>query len=133
MADHATAVRAWREVCAKRQAVRDALTLPARFAALCEYHGALSSFVNGHWAQIDALFDYLPLTAANDHAAVPMAAANDHTAVSTAPRKRRTPAEIDALVRRAREMLSQEPRPAKARIATELGVTAGYLAQLLAR
>jgi hypothetical protein len=122
MADHATAVRAWREVCAKRQAVRDARTLPARFAALCDYQGALSSFVNGHWAQIDALFDYRPL-----------AAANDATAVPTAPPKRRTPMEIDALVKRAREMLSQEPRRAKARIAAELGVTAGYLSQLLAR
>jgi hypothetical protein len=125
MGDQAEAVRAWREVCAKRQAIRDAKTLPARFAALCDYQGALACFVDGHWAQVAALFDIRPPVAV-----VPAAAANEPTLAP--PTKRRTEAQIEALVASARAMLSQTPRPAKARVAAKLGISPGYLAHLLA-
>lgn len=47
---------AWRALSAQRQAVRDAATLPARFAALCTYQGALAAFVDAHWVELEALF-----------------------------------------------------------------------------
>jgi hypothetical protein len=54
--NQAEALIAWRAVCTLRQAMRDATTLPARFAALCAYQGALASFADAHWTQLDALF-----------------------------------------------------------------------------
>lgn len=120
---------AWQEIRAKRQAIRDARTLPARFAALCDYQGALAAFVASHWPELEQHFDHLP---------VPCAPAANEPALevaSEAPpigKHRRTAAEIEALVVRARELLARTPRPSKAGVAAELGISTGYLATLLA-
>jgi hypothetical protein len=46
----------WATVRDKRQAIRDAQTLPTRFSALCDYQGELAAFVDQHWAQLEAAF-----------------------------------------------------------------------------
>jgi hypothetical protein len=117
----AEARRAWRVVCASRQAVRDARTLPERYAALCVYQGELAGFVAAHWAQLESMFGVPPVAAAaNDPIAVP------------GRKRRRTPAEIDALVARAHELLALTPRPTKTWVAAQCGISPGYLAALLA-
>jgi hypothetical protein len=63
---------AWQEIRAKRQAVRDARTLPARLAALCDYQGALAAFVDGHWPELEQRFGQLHIVpAANESAIAP--------------------------------------------------------------
>jgi hypothetical protein len=118
---------AWQEIRAKRQAIRDACTLPARFAALCDYQGALAAFAASHWPEFEQHFGHVP---------VPCAQAANEPAIDVAPaaggKHRRTPAEIEALVARARELRAQTPRPSKARVAAALGISTGYLAALLA-
>jgi hypothetical protein len=122
---------AWQEIRAKRQAVRDARTLPARLAALCDYQGALAAFVDGHWPELEQRFGQLHIVpAANESAIAPADVAA--TPGKAIPLHRRTPAEIRALVARARELASQKPRRTKRSIAAELGISAGYLAALLA-
>lgn len=128
----ALSAMAWHEIRAKRQAIRDARTLPARFAALCDYQGALAAFVDSHWPELERRFGQLPCApAANEPALVPVEAAIV-PAQGHVPLHRRTRAEIDALVVRARELLAQSPRPSKSRVAGELGISTGYLSALLA-
>jgi hypothetical protein len=122
---------AWNEVRAKRQAIRDARTLPARFAALCDYQGALAAFADAHWSELEQRFAHVPCApAANDEPA--LAPGAPAAQAGTIPLHRRTPAEIDSLVLRARQLLAQTPRRTKTSVAGELGISAGYLAALLA-
>jgi hypothetical protein len=120
-------VLAWWEIRAKRQAIRDARTLPARFAALCDYQGAVAAFVDSHWPELEQRFGALPCAPAANEPAL------DASATQPDGKHRRSPAEIDVLVARARELLGQTPRPSKARVAAKLGISSGYLAALLAR
>jgi hypothetical protein len=123
---------AWQEIRAKRQAVRDARTLPARFTALCDYQGTLAAFVDRYWPELEQSFGHLPCTPAANEPVIAPAEIAVIPAPRAVPLHRRTPAEIDALVVRARELLAETPRRKKARIAAELGISTGYLSALLA-